>query len=158
MVSTVLKHSFPVQLMPMLASSSPCFWQIKMPWLRETEDRCQSRAQIKLMRRHYLSSLCSAPPGTIFLLALSACGKLEPTAKGSSFRKDYLDLNSLWIMWMFALCGEWPSKECTQWIRWVCGEFTCFIKWEKRIEEQIHIAPIILKLPNWMCCFISLII
>lgn len=51
------KNSIPVQLMPMLASSSPRCWQIKMPWLQETEDRRQSQAQIKLMRRHYLSSL-----------------------------------------------------------------------------------------------------
>lgn len=27
-----------------------------MPWFLETDDRCQSQAQIKLMRRHYLSS------------------------------------------------------------------------------------------------------
>ncbi len=46
-----------IQLAPNLrvCPSSSTGWQIKMPWLLETDDRCHSQAQIKLMRRHYLS-------------------------------------------------------------------------------------------------------
>lgn len=80
------------------SSSTGC--QIKMPQLLETDDRCHSQAQIKLMRRHYLSTTeQSAAECTSSLLLLPARHTVGRTGTAAAFGQRYLDFHT-----DFALC------------------------------------------------------
>lgn len=132
-------------------------WQIKMPQLQETEDRCQSQAQIKLMRRHYLSTPSGAPFSTVFFLVPSIMG----TCQGEQW-KELMDKI------LRTECPVNNADHCVGWWPSHCSEYTMMSVASWLIHERCcegygnnkftwHRVVIIPGPPHGMCCLITLI-
>lgn len=127
----------PLQLRPLWLSpnltvcpTSSTAWQIKVPRLLETDDRCQSQAQIKLMRSQALSFSHWAERNRAQLLFPPCCKTHSwlnsggRSIKGIIFGfKVKLAHRKKTLLWLKALCVYWKS---------ICGfEFDFGFLWLK---------------------------